>query len=198
MDAGEDDGQWSEDDWLEKFRVDAAKLPGLPLAMFGLDPRDSPADPADPAQPQRHAVLLAGAVHWAYENLIDELFDDIALLRQDPSALGETLQLAQLPEQHRDSVDPLFAQRFLAAALDLGTALATDYTGPSCPAQAQALMLILGGVDLVPRLLPSIPLPHGWRDALALDAAQADNHDVSDWFIPFPGHTLNPYAADAE
>ncbi len=191
-DGGE---EWTEDDWLDKFWLDAPKLPGLPLEWLGLDPgaTDPHAAPGSTNAP----LLLRGAIHWAYENLIDELFDDAALLRQDPDAVGETLQLLRLPVEYRDSYDALFAQRFLAVALDLGTALATDFSAPTCPAQAHALALILDGLDLVPQLLPQVTLPDGWRGPLE-QAARVPAADVSEWFTPFPGCTVTPYAADAE
>ena len=126
-------GLESEDDWLDKITADAAKLPGLDLERLGYNAELG--DPAARARSLREATALRGAIHWAWEALIDELFDDVSALRETPDAIAATLQLSNLPPLHRASYGPLFAQRFLAVSLDLGTALATSFDAPSCAAQ---------------------------------------------------------------
>lgn len=217
LESGE--GLNSEEDWLAKIFVDADKLPGLDLERLGYYAEEG--DPDARAESLHGATMLRGAVHWAYESLIDELFDDISMLREAPDAIDETLALSSLPPLHSASYGPLFAQRFLAVALDLGTAFASSFTAPSCVAQELALRLVLDGVEILPDLFPSLELPEDWRGSLedslfedldhellydpALDGVGSDpalvslgmaNLDISDWFVPFADKTVNPYAAD--
>lgn len=213
------EGLDSEEDWLEKIFADADKLPGLNLERLGYDADEG--DPDARANSLYGATMLRGAIHWAYESLIDELFDDISVLREAPDAIDETMQLSSLPPLHSASYGPLFAQRFLAVALDLGTAFASSFTAPSCVAQELALRLVLDGVEILPELLPSLELPEDWRGSLedslfedldheflydpAMDGISSNpdyaqlrivNLDFSQWFTPFAGRTVNPYAAN--
>ena len=218
-DDGGGDGLEGEGDWLDKITADAAKLPGLDLQRLGYNPDLD--DPEARARSLQEATTLRGAIHWAWETVIDELFDDVAVLRETPRAIAATLQLSSLPPLHRASYGPLFAQRYLAVALDLGTAFATSFDAPSCVAQELALRLVLDGAALLPDLLPNLELPGSWRGLLedtlfedldhqtlydpALDGLSHDpraaslgmaNLDVSSWFSPFTAKTVNPYAAN--
>ena len=212
-------GLESEEDWVTKIVADAAKLPGLDLQTLGYDADER--DPDARAISLQEATVLRGAMHWAYESFIDELFDDISLLREAPDAIGETLQISSLPPLYQSSYGPLFAQRFLAVALDLGTALASAFQAPSCVAQELALRLVVERVGVLSDVIPSLELPEDWQeilldslfedldhellyspelDGISHDPALASlgmaNLDVSAWFTPFVDRTVNPYAAN--
>jgi hypothetical protein len=221
----------SEDDWLRTIFDAAEKLPGLDLELLGYDGEES--DPDLRGHSLRQATTLRGAIHWAYEFLIDQLFDDVSALRTTPDAvdgtgqldgtlhIDDTLQLSALPPLYRAHYTPLFAQRFLTVALDLGTAFARSFTSPSCVAQELALKLLLNGVEVLQDMLPALDLPGGWREDVeeslfadldheflydpALDGFTDDpalaslrivNLEVSSWFTPFPDQRVNPYAAN--
>ena len=206
-DEHDGDGLESEEGWLEKITADAAKLPGLDLQRLGYNA--DLGDPAARARSLREATALRGAIHWAWEAMVDELFDDVSALRETPDAIAATLQLSSLPPLHRAGYGPLFAQRFLAVSLDLGTAFATSFDAPSCVAQELALRLVLDGVGLLPELLPGLKLPDAWRGVLEHTLFEDQDHgklydpvldgpgiDVSCWFSPFTAKTVNPYAAN--
>ena len=153
-------------------------MPGLGLQARGYDPGET--NPQTRTRSLQEAIALRGTIHWAY--------------------------------------GPLFAQRFLAVVLDLGTAFATSFQASNCVAQELALRLVLDQVDLLPELLPSLKLSQDWHDLLlgslfedlvqellyipALDGISHESSrgmaepDVSAWFTPFMGRTLNPYAAN--
>lgn len=209
----------SEEEWVNKILSDAARLPGLDLQTLGYNPDER--DPDARARSLQNATVLRGSIHWAYESFIDELFDDISILRQNPNTVDETLQICNLPPLYRAHYGPLFAQRFLAVALDLGTALASSFQTPTCVAQELALRLVIDRIKILPDALPSLELPEDWQellldslfedldhellydpelDGISHDPALASlgmaDLDVSAWFIPFGDSPVNPYAAN--
>lgn len=219
--AGTDgSGEQDEEDWQGTIFAAADKLPGLDLERLGHDPEET--DPAVRARRLREATMLRGAIHWAYETFIDELLGDVALLREDPEGAEGTFHISGLPPLQAASYGPLFAQRFLAVAFDLGTALATAFQGPTCVAQELALKLLLDQVEVLADMLDGLGLATDWRSSaedtlfedldheLLYDPGLAGigtspafaslglaDMDVSSWFTPFPGRTVNPYAANA-
>lgn len=209
----------NEEEWLREIFDAAEKLPGLGLDRLGYSTVER--NPDSRAQSLRRATNLRGAIHWAYEYLIDQLFDDVQSLRAVPEAIDEALQLTSLPPLYQTHYGPLFAQRFLVVALDLGTSLATSFSSPSCVAQELSLKLVLDSVDVLQDLLPALELPDDWRslanttlfdgldhellyaaahDGIGNDAAGTPmgiaTLDVSAWFTPFLDRTINPYAAN--
>lgn len=214
-----DEIEESEEDWLNTILAAADKLPGLDLERLGCDPEETV--PTLTASRLQEATVLHGAIHWAYETFIDELLGDVSTLRQNPEDAAETTQISGLPPLQAASYGPLFAQRFLAVAFDLGTALATAFEAPACVAQELALKLVLDQVEVLADLLPNLGLAEDWRstaedmlfedldhellyvpelDGISNDPAVASagmaNLDVSAWFTPFEGRTVNPYAAN--
>ena len=204
----DDDEEESDEDWLQKIFSAADKLPGLDLAALGYATAEL--NPDTRAQALRQATNLRGALHWAYEYVIDQLFDDVQTLRTSADSLEETLQLCALPPAYRSAFDALFAQRFLAVALDVGHSLVSGFSSPSCLAQELALKLLLDSVESLEVMLPDLDLPQDWR-ALASENlftsldhellylsqdGTSDISDISDWFTPYLNQTLNPYAAN--
>lgn len=210
----------SEEEWVNKIIADAARLPGLDLQSLGYD-ADAP-DPKARARSLQDAMVLRGSLHWAYESFIDELFDDISAIRQNPHAIDETLQIGNLPPLYQAHYGPLFAQRFLVVALDLGTAFASSFQAATCVAQELALRLVIARVEILAEAISSLELPEDWQELL-LDALFQDRDhellyspeldgishepalaslgmadlDVAAWFTPFGDSTVNPYAANA-
>lgn len=219
--AEEDVDGESETEWLQKIFNDAAKLPGLNLGALGHDPSEPHAEQLK--RSLHESTMLRGALHWAYETFIDELLEDVSMLRENPDELAETTQISQLPPLYAGHYGALFAQRLLAVAFDLGTAFATSFHGPSCVAQEMSLKLILDRVEILADMLPNLALPQDWRGgveaALFADLDRELPHepetegtgadpgvsgintaslDVSAWFTPFAGQSVNPYAANEE
>lgn len=199
----------NEEEWLQDIFDAAEKLPGLGLERLGYSTVEL--NPDTRAQSLRRATNLRGAIHWAYEYLIDQLFDDVQALRTSPEAIDEALQLGSLPPLYETHYGPLFAQRFLVVTLDLGTSLATSFSSPSCVAQELSLKLLLDSVEVLQEMLPALELPDDWRslaDTMLFDdldhellyasGTQMDGAtlDVAAWFTPFLDRTINPYAAN--
>ncbi|MYS05348.1 hypothetical protein GTW71_02540, partial [Streptomyces sp. SID6041] len=96
----------------------------------------------------RAAELAAGALVYASEVLIDELYDDVRTLADEETTVAECRaelwHLARLPSRFGLAYDELFARRFLVTAI----ALTTRFTDGSfrrlgCLAEELALNLLL-------------------------------------------------------
>lgn len=219
-DADNQEPARSDDEIVKDILESGKKIPGLPLERLGYD--ESETDPDLRARSLREARALAGALVWAYDALVDELFDDITILRESGS-VEETWRIDELPALYRHHYGALFAQKFLAVTMDLGTAMATGFRSPTCVAQELALRLLLDGVELLAESYAGLDLGDHWRawakDSLfedldhetlynpALDGISSDpsyahlgiaDLNPSSWFVPFSGRTVNPYAADGE
>lgn len=216
VDGGARDEEWAEqedadgeteEEWQQRTFNAGAKLPGLSLELLGLDPQES--NPELRKTQLHEATLLRGAIHWAYIALVDELLDDVSLLRESPESAAETQQIVNLPQLETSSYGPLFAQQFLAVTFDLGAAMATSFRAPSCIAQELALQLLLDQVEVLAQMLPNLGLAQDWRQHVEGTLFASPNlavlHDpgtaertVATWFSPFNGSAVNPYAADEE
>ncbi|WP_354174125.1 hypothetical protein [Arthrobacter sp. UYEF36] len=90
------------------------------------------------------AKLLAGALWEASAVLINQLFEDLAGLRNldrvDREDIANTLVLSGLPPRSADKFDLRFAQQFLVIAADMTGALIRGCTRPSCVAQDPPLL----------------------------------------------------------
>ncbi|WP_449373158.1 hypothetical protein [Arthrobacter psychrolactophilus] len=201
----DDEDEESDEDWRQRIFSAADKLPGLDLAALGYATAEL--NPDTRAQALLEATNLRGALHWAYEYVIDQLFDDVQTLRTSADSLEETLQLCALPPADRSHFDALFAQRFLVVALDLGNSLVSGFSSPSCLAQELALKLLLDSVESLEVMLPDLELPQDWRALASENLFTSLDHellylsndgaaDISDWFTPYLNKTLNPYAAN--
>ncbi|MFI8519443.1 hypothetical protein ACIGEZ_16635 [Streptomyces sp. NPDC085481] len=103
-----------------EIRAMAVRLRSFGPEAFGVD------EPADergvrPAS----AELAAGALVYATEVLIDELYDDVLVLAEEDSTVagceGQLWHLDQLPARYAATYDELFARRFLVTAVALTT-----------------------------------------------------------------------------
>lgn len=130
------------------------------------DDDDSPAYESEDERlaAQRRAKLLRGYLGTCGIELIAELFDDIALLRQakdEPPAqvVQRSLVLCWLPPYFAEKYDLQFAQQFLAVAIDLTTKMAFKWEKPGSTAHDLAFHILLSkvadaaeiaGIDLGP------------------------------------------------
>jgi hypothetical protein len=198
----------------------ANDVPGLSLERLGYD--ESETHPDQRARSLREATALAGAMARASTTLVDELFDDICILRESGS-VSETRRIDDLPLLYRTRYNALFAQKFLTVTVDLGTSFVAGFGSPTCVAQEIALRLVLDGVEALGELYPELPLASNWRswaeDSLfedldhetlydpSLDGISGDpdyahlgmvDLDLASWFVPFTGRVVTLYAADAD
>ncbi|MFF5924025.1 hypothetical protein ACFY8C_37725 [Streptomyces flavochromogenes] len=120
------------------------------LISFGslLGARREPEGGAAAALASEAAELAAGALVYASEVLIDELYDDVQTLADEETNVAECRaelwHLAELPPRYGLAYDELFARRFLVTAI----ALTTRFTDGSfrelgCLAEELVLKLLL-------------------------------------------------------
>ncbi|EMY35837.1 hypothetical protein D477_002096 [Arthrobacter crystallopoietes BAB-32] len=194
---------------------------GIELELLGYDP----AAPEAERELSRHrARVLAGLLWHAGASMIDELFNDLDLLRdREPTAadIDETYVLDNLPPQYAHHYDARFAARFLTVCTDLTTNIAAGWKEPSCVAQELALRCLLAEAEfLADELDLDAELPANWVARLeqlflqfadsmmlfdpAMDGFENDPDAIpegapsmkfEDWFKPFgPGHHVPPFA----
>lgn len=210
----------SDDEIVADILKSAEDVPGLSLERLGYD--DSETDPDQRARSLGGATALAGAMAWASKTLVDELFDDICILRESGS-VNETLRIADLPPLYRTRYNALFAQKFLTVTVDLGTSFVAGFGSPTCVAQELALRLVLDVVEGLGELYPELPLARNWRswaeeslfedldhemlydptlDGISGDPDYAQlgtvDLDPASWFVPFAGRVVPLYAADED
>lgn len=218
--ARERESPRSDSEIVADILKSANEVPGLSLDRLGYEASEK--DPDRRARSLGEATALAGAMAWASTTLVDELFNDICILRESGS-VSETLRIDDLPPLYRTRYDALFAQKFLTVTVDLGTSFVAGFGSPTCVAQEIALRLVLDGVETLGELYPELPLASDWRswveDSLfedldhetlydaSLDGISGDPNyahlgmvdlDLSSWFVPFTGRVVTLYAADEE
>ncbi|MDQ0835540.1 hypothetical protein QF032_007384 [Streptomyces achromogenes] len=119
----------------------AEALRSFPPATFG-------ATGADEADEGGVAALAAGALLYATDILVDELFEDLQVLTQEDVAVAECegplWHLEHLPDRYALQYDARFARRFLVTVIALTTRF-TDgsFQRLSCVAEGLALRLLL-------------------------------------------------------
>lgn len=98
--------------------------------------------------PQESARLAAGALVYATDILVDELFEDVQVLTQEDAAVAECegplWHLERLPDRYALQYDAHFARRFLVTAIAMTTRF-TDgsFQRLSCVAEELALRFLL-------------------------------------------------------
>jgi hypothetical protein len=119
----------------------------------------------------RRATALAGCLMYAADLLIDELIDDIVILRADETGaddpdpavlIGDTWVLSQLPARFAARYTPLFAQQLLVAAVDLTGRLTKGWEPPASVAQELGLRIMLNLTEFVADTA-EVALDDGWR-----------------------------------
>ncbi|MEV5041684.1 hypothetical protein [Microbacterium sp. LMI1x-1-1.1] len=169
----------------------------------------------------RQRTIIKGLVWNASVMVVDCLFDDVMQLADaadDRSAWRETHVISQLPPQYATHYDRMFAQKFLAATIEVTSRLSASPVYPPTVAHELALKLVLDEAQRNADRLGS-DLPSGWREHLDTvlfqdldveslfadqdettkrDAAAATPPlDFASWFIPYAhAPAPAPYASD--
>ncbi|WP_326854552.1 hypothetical protein [Actinocrinis sp.] len=181
----------------------ADRLTGFSLADFGAYQPDDDFDDEDGGAwvPNAQARLAAGALVWAIETLIDELFQDIETLARDDADTEECLVLSALPPRCADQYTGLFAKRFLVTTIALTSRLTGPHHAPlASVAEELALRLLIEQAHVVLDLYDLADPETDHALASLKDAAYEDydhedlydedddstaNPDASTWFAPF-------------
>lgn len=141
----------------------ADELRSFPPVMFGVidneddeDDEDGENDENDErensndrfAVPPESARLAAGALVYATDILVDELFEDVQILTQEEASVAECegplWHLERLPDRYALQYDARFARRFLVTVIAMTTRF-TDgsFERLSCVAEELALRFLL-------------------------------------------------------
>lgn len=201
-----------------RARIDrcADQLTAFSLADFGAY-EDEDDDGGGFGVPMRQARLAAGALVYAIEILIDELFHDVqTLARGDESVTGvdDCLVLSDLPPCCAEQYTGLFAKRFLVSAAVLTARLTGPGWAPlASVAEELALRLLITQAQIVLDLYELSDQETG-RALEALRGAAFEDFDHEDlygdcdedglaqidanaWFAPFaPPRCVHPYVHD--
>ncbi|MGW0392091.1 hypothetical protein ACWDYJ_14610 [Streptomyces sp. NPDC003042] len=148
--GGEYDAQAKAEEVRARMLALADELRSFPPVMFGVQDESGEEEGDDygfAAAPE-DAMLAAGALIYATDVLIDELFEDVHTLEQEGTNVGECdgplWHLEDLPERYVLQYDTRFARRFLVTVI----AMTTRFTNGSldqlsCVAEELALRLLL-------------------------------------------------------
>ncbi|GAA2609877.1 hypothetical protein GCM10009863_24250 [Streptomyces axinellae] len=150
--------------WLEanskaaeaKMRALAPRLRSFGPVMFGtVDEEDEEYDEefAESATSAEDAELAAGALIWATDVLLDQLFDDAFSLEEEKTNVAECDRplwlLEDLPPRYALQYDALFARRFLVTAVALTTRFTEgSFRQLSCVAEELALRMLLQAAEV--------------------------------------------------
>jgi hypothetical protein len=172
------------------------------------------------------ATYLAGCVVHAAATLTDHLFDDVEEVRRAGKSGGAVdvdslWVLSQLPPRFSKKYDPLFAQKFLVAFVDMTRRITGGWEPLANVAQELAVRVLLNEV-VVPADLADVDLPDDWRADLEEYLLEDLDHEYlydpaydgfeeetdfgppgmapmrfRDWFVPFAAERHLPvYATD--
>ncbi len=198
-----------------------ARLEGIDWALDELFDGDAEAEAGERAGRMRQRTVLKGLIWNASVVLVDCLFDDIIHLAahaDDPAAWRDTHVISQLPPQYAPRYDRAFAQKFLAATIEVTSRLTASPVYPPTVAHELALRLVLDEAERGAERLDGA-LPEAWREHLdavlfqdlemealfvehdaraKADAASAvPPLDFDSWFIPYAhAPAPAPYAND--
>ncbi|MFI5799268.1 hypothetical protein [Streptomyces sp. NPDC051677] len=174
----------------------ADELRAFPLSMFGAPDGDGEADgegkdgkdgkdgkerKETTVIPAESARLAAGALVYATDILVDELFEDVQVLTQEDATVAECegplWHLERLPDRYALQYDARFARRFLVTTIAMTTRF-TDgsFQRLSCVAEELALRFLLSETTTTLEL-------HGLLDddvSAALDAFAANVYEDKD------------------
>lgn len=135
-----------------RIRALAPQLKSFDPATFGVldpeDPEDGEPEDASYATDPADAQLAAGALVWATDVMLDELFGDIETLTEEDAVAadceGPLLQLDNLPSRYALQYDVHFARRFLVTTTAMTGRFAHGiFESLSCVAEELALRLLL-------------------------------------------------------
>ncbi len=150
VEGSEYDAQAKAEEVRARMLVLADELRSFPPVMFGVpdDLEGEDLNDWDFVVSLEDARLAAGALVYAIDVLIDELFDDVHTLEGEESTVGECdgplWHLEDLPERYVLQYDTRFARRFLVTVIAMTTRFTAGNFGQlSCIAEELALRLLL-------------------------------------------------------
>lgn len=171
-------------------------------------------DEVDPVVRKRTEDLTKGLLWRASINLVDLMFDDLAILATSPGS-DDLYVLGMLPRRFAQHYDVGFARKFLVAIVDVTTRITDRWTALPTVAHELALRLLLNEAESI-RADVGIAMPGDWRSNLEQDLFEDLDHeflydgrgieqmtgmmpmDIGSWFSPFsPDSRPAPYATDA-
>ncbi|MFH8768942.1 hypothetical protein [Streptomyces sp. NPDC017958] len=184
------------------------------LAAFPLDCFGHCDDPEKRTVGREAAEIAAGALVFAIDLLVDELFTDLASLEDDGPTVAESdatfMLLDDLPPQFADEYTVLFARRLTVTAVTLTARLTqprpTRPTRPTCIAEELLLRFLLTQAevtaDLYDLLTEEVSAAlEAFADSIEGDLTE-DDLDIDptgagDWFTPYDDEDfVHPYAAN--
>ncbi|WP_394280430.1 hypothetical protein [Microbacterium sp.] len=194
-----------------------ARLPGIDWALNELFADET--DAAEGARDLRQRSVLKGLIWNASVVVVDCLFEDVVTLATTPVRdlhVRDTHVLSQLPPTFARHYDRAFAQKFLAAMIEVTSRLTAAPVYPQTIAHELALKIVLDEAERGAEQLKGA-LPYGWRahlDAVLFQDLDIDSLYVADdpdddtadgfpptdfgsWFIPYSRAAESvPYAND--
>ena len=194
----------------------ASRLRGIPPSFLGID--EDERDPTVRGRQLRQAAMLGGALWFASDLLIDQLFDDLEMMADTPTGdVAPGFVGGHFPARFANNYDVKFVRALVVAAADLTARLTRGWSPPDCVAQELLTRTMLDLVELEEET-EHLDLPDGWRSDLeqfmfedldheflydpAADGFEDDPDfgppgmapmDFENWFTPFAGRTLPPY-----
>ncbi|MFE1197851.1 hypothetical protein ACFW6E_34745 [Streptomyces olivaceoviridis] len=126
----------------------AGELRSFPPVMFGVPDEEAEEGEDSFSVSPEDARLAAGALVWATDVLVDQLFGDVQTLTEEDTNVAECdgplWHLEDLPARYALQYDGLFARRFLVTVVAMTTRF-TDgsFQRLSCVAEELALRLLL-------------------------------------------------------
>ncbi|WP_406440149.1 hypothetical protein OHB14_15175 [Streptomyces sp. NBC_01613] len=215
--AGEPSGESSRLDEAEveemrrRLRSLAPSLRAFPIEAFGHSD-----DKEERVVGREAAEVAAGAVVYAIDLLVDELFTDLAGLEEDGPTVAETdapfMILDELPPHFALQYTVLFARRLTVTAVTMTGRLTQPHFGRlSCVAEELLMKFLLSQAEATADLYGLLSdevekalqvfgdgvfedMDHEWLYAPAADGI---GRGVQDWFIPFDEERyVHPYAAN--
>ncbi|MFJ9820982.1 hypothetical protein ACIRU3_38110 [Streptomyces sp. NPDC101151] len=175
------------------------------LAAFPLDSFGYSSDPEERSVSREAAEIAAGAVVFAIDLLVDELFTDLASLEEDGPTVAESdatfMLLDDLPPQFADAYTVLFARRLTVTAVTLTARLAQPHpTRPTCVAEEILLRFLLTQAEVTADLYDLLTEEVATALEVFADGIDEDLDSepvaFDDWFTPFDEEGfVHPYAA---
>lgn len=164
-----------------------SRLAGIDWALDELFDADESGAAA--AASLRQRTVLKGLIWNASVVIVDCLFDDVVHLAThtgDRSAWRDTHVISLLPSQYATHYDRAFAQRFLAATIEVTSRLTASPVYPPTVAHELALKVVLDEAARGAERLAG-DLPERWREHL--DTVLFQDLDVESLFVEQDAHT---------
>ncbi|GHI05001.1 hypothetical protein AQI88_24090 [Streptomyces cellostaticus] len=190
------------------LRALAPGLKAFPLDVFGYC-----SAPEERTVGREAAEVAAGAVIYAIDLLIDELFTDLAALEEDGPTVAESdtafMILDDLPPQYAVEYTVLFVRRLVVTAVSLTGRLTQPQFGQvNCVAEELLLGLLLTQAEVMADMYGLLTeevttaletFADGVHENAALDRLDVVPTRAGDWFTPLDDErSVHPYAANDE